>query len=266
MTKLDIIKLKNLNQLEVSELLPENLILLAYRGSIAHGMYVPQSDPNSIDDKDLMGIFINPIEHYLGFGRKDTYEKWIKEYDTVHYELRKFVALLLKSNPNVMSMLWVDKGHIVFENEIAAELRSQRDLFVSKAAYHSFTGYAYGQLKRMENHTFEGYMGEKRKNLVKEFGYDTKNAAHLIRLLNMGIEFLTEGNLYIKRKDSQYLLEIKRGKYSLDYIKKESENLFKLAKEAYIKSSLPDKPDRKKVESLLIKLLSDYFKFKINGE
>ncbi|MEK6325118.1 MAG: hypothetical protein AABN33_26055 [Acidobacteriota bacterium] len=58
------ISLRNLTQEQVSELLPENLILLGYRGSIAHNMYVPQHDPNSIDDKDLMGVYIAPIEHY----------------------------------------------------------------------------------------------------------------------------------------------------------------------------------------------------------
>lgn len=30
--------------------LNEWCILLGYRGSVAHGMYVPNSDPNSIDD------------------------------------------------------------------------------------------------------------------------------------------------------------------------------------------------------------------------
>lgn len=34
-------------------------------------------------------------------------------------------------------------------------------------------------------------MGEKRKQLVAKHGYDTKNASHLIRLLRMGMEFLT---------------------------------------------------------------------------
>jgi len=32
-------------------------------------------------------------------------------------------------------------------------------------------------------------------------GYDSKNAAHLIRLLRMGIEFLTEGKMYVERAD-----------------------------------------------------------------
>jgi len=52
-------------------------------------------------------------------------------------------------------------------------------------------------------------MGAKRKSLVEKFGYDTKNAAHLILLLRMGIEFLSVGVLHVKRHDAQELLEIK---------------------------------------------------------
>src|SRR5438034_11575629 len=74
------IRLKNLPQEQVSELLPENLILLGYRGSIAHNMYVPQHDPNSIDDKDLMGVYVAPVQHYLGFGRDEVKEKFINEW------------------------------------------------------------------------------------------------------------------------------------------------------------------------------------------
>jgi len=56
-----------------------------------------------------------------------------------------------------------------------------------------------------------GYMGKKRRELVRRVGYDAKNAAHLIRLLRMGIEFLTEGTLYVERPDAAELLDIKRG-------------------------------------------------------
>ena len=58
--------LKGLAPEQISKLLPEGLISLCWRGSVAHGMYVPKSDPNSIDDKDLMGTYIGPLEHYLG--------------------------------------------------------------------------------------------------------------------------------------------------------------------------------------------------------
>ena len=93
------IKLRNLSSEQVSELLPDNLILLGYRGSIAHNMYVPQENPDSIDDKDLMGVFVAPVEHYLGFGRVEVKEKFINEWDSVCYEIKKFVGLLLKCNP-----------------------------------------------------------------------------------------------------------------------------------------------------------------------
>ena len=46
-------------------------------------------------------------------------------------------------------------------------------MFASKRAYHSFSGYAYSQLKKMTPDGVNGKMGKKRKMLVKEFGYDT---------------------------------------------------------------------------------------------
>ena len=52
------VELKGLSREQVTNLLPEALISLCWRGSVAHGMYVPKSDPDSIDDKDIMGIYI----------------------------------------------------------------------------------------------------------------------------------------------------------------------------------------------------------------
>jgi hypothetical protein len=46
------IELKGLSHEQVDRLLPEGLISLCWRGSVAHGMYVPKSDPDSIDDKE----------------------------------------------------------------------------------------------------------------------------------------------------------------------------------------------------------------------
>jgi hypothetical protein len=80
MTTADI-KLKGLSREQVSKLLHEGLISLCWRGSVAHGMYVPKTDPDSIDDKDIMGVYIGPLEHYLGFGRKEVYEQWEGEWD-----------------------------------------------------------------------------------------------------------------------------------------------------------------------------------------
>ena len=101
------IKFKGLTQQESERLLPEGLILLGYRGSIAHGMYVPQENPNSIDDKDVMGVFVAPYTHYVGFAGKDCKEAILKEWDVVCYEVRKMISLLLKGNPRLWRLLWM---------------------------------------------------------------------------------------------------------------------------------------------------------------
>jgi predicted nucleotidyltransferase len=249
--------MKGLNQAERKELIPSDLIFLGYRGSIAHGMYVPNTDPNSIDDKDVMGVFVAPVSHYIGTKKvKETREKWYKEWDCVYYEVIKFIKLLEKGNPNVLSLLWIDDKYIIHESPEWELFRENRDAFSSKNVYHSFVGYAHGQLHRMTHMSFDGYMGEKRKALVEKYGYDCKNAAHLCRLLKMGIEFLTEGILYVERKnDATQLLEIKRGEWSLEKVKDEADRLFDLCYEAYIHSSLPPKPDSEKINKMCIDIL-----------
>jgi len=281
-------------------------------------MYVPKSDPDSIDDKDVMGVYIGPLEQYLGFGRKDVYEQWEGEWDCVFYELRKFIGLLLNCNPNVLSLLWLKPNGIIHETSIGLQLRENRDLFVTKKAYHSFSGYAHTQFKKMISFNQEaqvlmqdleeqltsfginpdscdaghalrtleglpfvgaitemmevvkryrgerrryysgGYMGQKRRELVRRVGYDAKNAAHLIRLLRMGIEFLTEGTMHVERADASELLNIKRGTWPLEKVKVEAERLFQLSQEAYVRSSLPPEPDRVAAERLCVRMISEY--------
>jgi predicted nucleotidyltransferase len=256
--------MKGLNKEEKKKIIPSGTILLGYRGSIAHGTYVPSSDKEfGIDDKDIMGICIPELNTYLGFGKFEQKEVKYKEWDSVVYELRKYFRLLLKSNPNVLSLLWLEPNMYIIRTEIGRQILENRDLFVSKQAYHSFNGYAYGQFKRMTHFTFEGYMGEKRKQLVEKFGYDTKNAAHLIRLLRMGTEYLIEGRLYVHRKDGDQLLSIKRGEWSLEQVKAEAEHLFKRAEEAYTVSKLPNEPDYKEAERLLMSIIMEHFNIKL---
>ena len=104
-----------------------------------------------------------------------------------------------------------------------------------------------------------GYMGDKRKQLVIDHGYDSKNAAHLIRLLRMCVEFMKTGSLTVKRPDAEELLSIKRGEWSLESIQNESARLFALAREERDKSALPEHPDRESANRLLISILEERF-------
>lgn len=238
-------------------------ILHCYRGSIAHNMYIPNSDPDSIDDKDTMAICVPPKEYFLGvkqYGSRGTRELKRDEWDIVIYEVRKAVSLLMKGNPNVLSMLWVEPNHYIKLTAAGQLLLSHRSLFAGRHVYRSFVGYSYSQLKKMETHERHGHMGAKRKELIARFGYDTKNAAHLIRLLRMGIEFLRDGELYVLRHDAPQLLDIKRGEWSLTEVKAESDRLFKVVEETYLNSKLPAKPDKDKVNSLCVDIVETAWK------
>lgn len=249
------IKIAGLSQEESDKVLPSNTILLGYMGSISQGTQIPSTNPDCIDDVDMMGVSIAPESVYMGLGKFEQKETKYKEFDVVVYEIKKFFSLLLKQNPNVLGLLWLQHQNYIYKSPDGQSIIDNRHLFISKEAYHSFSGYAHGQLHRMEHLACKGYMGQKRKQLVEKFGYDCKNAAHLIRLLRMGIEFLTDGELRVFRQDAVELKEIKSGQWSLNKVKKEADELFVLAREAYVRSPLPPQPKYKEAEELLISIL-----------
>jgi hypothetical protein len=161
-------------------------ILVGYRGSIAHGMYLPNTDPNSIDDKDAMGVCVMPLDYYLGAGSHEmsrgVQEIKQDEWDVVAYELRKFVSLLVKGNPNVLSMLWLDENMYIKRTEAGQMLIDNRGLFVGRHVYHSLVGYAYGQMKRM--FAFGGKIPEEYAYIAGIFDGE----GHVSITRNLGVE------------------------------------------------------------------------------
>lgn len=237
-------------------------ILTMYRGSIAHNMYVPNTDPNSVDDVDIMSVCVPPIDYYFGlhqYGSRGTKEIMRDKWDIVIYEALKFIGMLSNGNPNVITMLWLEPQHYLKISKAGMHILEQRDLFACKHLHRSFAGYAYGQAKRMRSPNSQGYMGTKRKELFKKYGYDIKNAAHLIRLLRMCCEFLDSGRLQVYRTtDAQELLDIKTGHWTLQHVEDEAKRLFDLAEEKYAVSKLPEKPDMDKVNQLCCNVMEEH--------
>ncbi len=224
-----------------------------YRGSVAHG-----TAGDVIDDVDIIGVFIAPESHYYGLTALEHVDRVgvAERYDFALFELRKYFRLLLKSNPNVLSLLWLPQNLYIVQSEWGKKIIASRELFMSKHLHKSFGGYAYGQLRRMTRCcTDQAFQGKKRRERFEKFGYDCKNAAHLIRLLRMGIEALTTGEINVARHDAKQLREIKLGGWTLPEIEKEAERLHHLLDEAFVKSELPPRPDFHKAEALLIEIL-----------
>lgn len=94
--------------------------------------------------------------------------------------------------------------------------------------------------------------------LEEKYGYDCKHAMHLIRLLRMGIEILTEGKVIVLRHDREELLAIRRGEWDYDKLVAYAEGLEKQLDEFYEKSTLRHSPDDKKIDKLLQEITEDF--------
>jgi hypothetical protein len=111
------------------------------------------------------------------------------------------------------------------------------------------------RFRKIHREHFSGYMGEKRKAMVRKYQYDVKNAAHLIRLLRMGAEFIATGTLQVYRTtDADELKRIKRGGWTLDQVKEEAHRLFEEVEAARGRSPLKEEPDAAAANALLVEL------------
>lgn len=242
----------------------EQILMDSYRGSMAHGTYVPSYEENSSDDIDTLAVYRFPIQYYLtmpGYhhSRESHEEKGRnEEYDRVAYEVRKMFNMLQQINPNVISTLFLRKEDYLKLTPEWEYVVSKADVFQAKVKIkNAFGGYAYSQLQKMtQEQKYLGYMGEKRKKLVDKYGYDTKNAAHLIRLLKMGIEYLRDGRPLVFRPDAQELLSIKQGEWKLDQVMKESDRLFGEFEKEYENSKLPMDNNPTEINKILYEVMT----------
>jgi len=233
-------------------------IIYAYRGSIAHNMYVPPEEEMGTDDVDLMGVAIPPISYYLGLDKFEQTQIQEGKDDIIIYELTKFIRLLIKGNPNVISLLWNDPQMYLELTEEGKILIENRELFSTKWIPKAFLGYANAQMKKMFSGSYQGYMGEKRKKFLDKFGYDVKNAAHMIRLLRMCREFLITGRMNVYREDAEELINIKKGKWSSNKIIQEANLLTEDIKKLLDVSTLPEKVNYNEINNLITNILMDY--------
>jgi len=100
----------------------------------------------------------------------------------------------------------------------------------------------------------------KRAVIENKFGYDTKHAMHLVRLLRMGREILEDGVVNVKRPDAEELLAIRNGSWTYEQLEEFADREDLSFQTLYDKSPLPKTPNFKKVEDLMMNIILDSFK------
>ena len=92
----------------------------------------------------------------------------------------------------------------------------------------------------------------KRAALEEKYGYDTKHAMHLCRLLKMGIEILSRREVLVRRPDAEELKAIRSGGMSyeelIDWAQQREQELSRAEKD----SALPDQPDQALAQKLVV--------------
>jgi len=126
--------------------LKDSIILATRAGSHAYGTNIEGSD------EDYRGVAIAPREYYLGFVKTFEQAEQHEPYDSVIYELRKFMRLAADCNPSILELLFVDQSDVIYETPAGWLLRLNAQAFLSKKAQYTFTGYAISQLGRIKRH------------------------------------------------------------------------------------------------------------------
>ncbi len=222
-----------------------NLILTVPTGSVAYG-----TETEGTVDKDYLSISISSPEYYLGLKTFESDVYHDEEIDHTVYDIKKFLRLLSKNNPNILGMLWTEPmKHIV------PDLVHERERFLSKALYLPFRGFATSELANIQKTT--GNTGEKRRKRVEEIGYDPKKAYQVMRLLAMGAEILRGEGVHVNRSDidAGYLKAVKRGDYYLDQIHDAAKIAFDRLDYANTASPLPDEVEDNFVNQLCVTII-----------
>ncbi|MFN0059743.1 MAG: DNA polymerase beta superfamily protein [Planctomycetota bacterium] len=94
-----------------------------------------------------------------------------------------------------------------------------------------------------------------RARLEAQFGYDTKHAAHLVRLMQTGLELSRTGELHVRRPNATELVAIRDGALSYEQLVAEAERLQADLSTKAALSVLPEQVDLDALDALLCELV-----------
>jgi uncharacterized protein len=210
--------------------------LVIYRcvvGSRAFGLAGEDSDI------DRRGVYLPPADlQWSLYGAPEQLEN--EATQECYWELRKFLILALKANPNILECLYTPM--VETATPIAQELLAMREIFLSKLIYQTYNGYVMSQFKKLE------------QDLRSTGAIKWKHATHLIRLLMSGVTVLKEGFVPVNMAEHRdLLLAIKRGEMGWDEVNRLRLDLHKRFDEAFADTKLPERPDYERANAFLIK-------------
>ena len=233
-------------------------ILRVQVGSEVYGTAIDSSS-----DHDEMGVFVLSPQNVLGISPTDD-KTWrtaaegarstSDDFDLSMYSARKYVSLATQGNPSILVALFTPDHQTLTCTQEGLLLRESAHLFHTKQSAQRFLGYMTAQFKRMED-SRAGTRAPRsnRPELIEKFGYDTKFAAHAVRLGFQGLEFVRSGTMQLPIPDpeGEVLRGIRRGTAAYEEVVNLGEDLTNALKNAIDTADIPSYPDRDRISQML---------------
>ena len=232
----------------------DGLILRGLVGSTVHGL----SNPGT-DDRDELGVCVEPPEYVIGLREFDHYVFRTQpegvpsgpgDLDLTVYGLRKFCRLALKGSPTVLLLLFIEGPHLLARTAAGERLQALAPAFLSKRTGRAFLGYLEAQRRSLlgERHA------TRTRELSVEHGYDTKYAMHALRIAVQGIELLQTGriSLPVREPDRGRLRAVRAGRVPLEEIVARLDELTARLERLTAESDLPEVGDAERVDRFLV--------------
>lgn len=245
----------------------ENCLYLTIVGSEAYGVTQGSSD------LDLYGFCVPPKHivfpwthgYIKGFGTPpEGFDQWQKHHipfdertvDMVVFSIVKYFDLCMACNPNMIDSLFTPRNCVVHSTDISEIVRDKRKMFLHKGAWHKFKNYSFSQLQKIRNKT--GHENPARAATIEAYGYDTKYATHLVRLLLEIEQIMVEQDLDLTR-DSEVLKSVRKGDWSLEDVELWFSDKERALETVYSESTLRVGPDEEAIKSLLLNCLEQFY-------
>jgi predicted nucleotidyltransferase len=237
-------------------------ILRCLTGSGIHGLSI-----GGQDDRDEMGVCIEPPEYVIGLRQFEQYEyhtAWERpggranrsgpeDLDEVVYSLRKYMRLALQGNPTILLPLFAPERYLITITGLGRELRELTPLIVSRQAGDRFAGYLNAQRRSLLSHDGKG-RDVTRPELIEAYGFDTKYCAHMIRLGLQGEELMETGRITLPVPEPwrTTLRQLRTGGWSMQWALDRAAELEQRIKDAVPYSPLREQPARSAADDWLV--------------